>query len=324
MRLVCPQCMSNVTVPDNTAGKEATCPNCGKSFPTPARYTATVSELGTAAVPPPGLAPPIPVLPVIPPVPPAPPGLVSPPTGGFLPGPANIDAPTGYTKSRGITISPTVVAWLPAALLTAVLLLTFFPWVGSYAGNSAVYSQRPWGALFSGTPSRNFRLEQANLIPGGWIDKTHSDWLLLPFFLCLLTGLAFAWAERAMKPPGLSAPPPLVKLWPWRNSIVAGCAALALIFLLWQLANGFGMERAIKQHIAEQFSQRRAEAADSPGKLEALEYEEAQELRKYDIERTTWLCLALMCNVLAVCAVVTRVALDNRGNKPPPKLLLHY
>ncbi|AWM36172.1 hypothetical protein C1280_03545 [Gemmata obscuriglobus] len=318
--------MSNVTVPDDAAGKEATCPNCGKSFPTPSRYTAAVSEPRAAAVPtvPPGLAPPIPVLPVIPPVPPAPPGLVPPPTGGFLPGPDSTDAPAGYTKSRGITISPTVVAWLPAALLTAVLLLTFLPWVGSYAGGGAVYSQRPWWALLSGTPSRDFRLEERSGIPSNWLNKTSRDWLLFPFFLCLLVGTGVAWAERVIKVLGPGAPPPLVKLWPWRNSIVAGCAAVALLFLLWQLAHGFGMERAIQQQIAEEFAEKRAAAANSPADLAKVEYQEKQKFRAFDVEWTTWLYLALLCNVLAVGAVVTRVALDSRGNKPPPKLLLHY
>jgi hypothetical protein len=34
--------------------------------------------------------------------------------------------------------------------------------------------------------------------------------------------------------------------------------------------------------------------------------------------------LALTCNLLAVLAVIARLILDRRGNKPPPKLLLHY
>ena len=34
--------------------------------------------------------------------------------------------------------------------------------------------------------------------------------------------------------------------------------------------------------------------------------------------------LALLCNLLAVLAVIGRLILDRRGNKPPPKILLHY
>src|SRR5690349_13504042 len=51
MRLICPHCMSGVTVADDAAGKEATCPNCGKTFPTPARYSAAVvPDAGVGAV----------------------------------------------------------------------------------------------------------------------------------------------------------------------------------------------------------------------------------------------------------------------------------
>lgn len=336
MRLVCPECHNNVVVSDDAAGKEATCPNCGKSFPTPSRYAAAVSEVaaGIAAgvagvpVPPPGLVPP--PAPVAAGAPPAPPGFVPPAapapaaTDGFQPAPTApaSAAVAGYTHSVGITFAPNVVAWLPAALLSVVFLLTFFPWVGAYAGNTAVYSQRPWGAAFSGKPSRNYQLE--NAIPSAWIDKSRSDWeLLIPFLLLLIVALAFAWLERVFRatPPNV---PPLAKAWPWRNAIVAGGATLAVLFMLWQLANGFGMERAIKQQVAEQFAQRRAEAANSPSELGKVDYAENQALAAYDLEWTVWLYLALVCGVLAVGAVVLRVVLDKRGNKPPPKLLLHY
>ncbi len=331
MRLICPHCMNAATVADDVAGKEATCPNCGKSFPTPSRYNAAVSEAASLPAPPPGLVPPTP--PQVPTshTPPAPPGFVPPaatalPDGFLPPGQATSAlAPTGSTQSVGITISPKVVAWLPAVLLTAVFVLTFFPWVGSYAGDSAVYSQRPWGAMFGGSPGRNYKLEESGTILGGWLDKLRSDWkLLVPFFLLLLTGLVFAWAERGMGTLDPQKVPPLAKLWPWRNSIVAVCAAIALFFVSVQVLNGFGMERAIRRHISEQFAERREKAVASPAALAKLEYEEEQAYNAYNVERTWWLYLALACNTLAVGAVVVRVGLDKRGNKPPPKLLLHY
>ena len=337
MRLICPHCMNGGAVSDDAAGKEATCPNCGKSFPTPARYTAVVSGAASAVasaaasapVPPPGLVPPVPA--PVPHSPTAPPGYVPPapvPPDGFLQPPAPSAeslTPVGYTHSVGISISPKVVAWLPAVLLALVFALTFFPWVGAYAGSTAVYSQRPWGAMSGGSPNRNYKFEEAGTIPSDWIDKMRSDWrLMVPFFLLLLTALVFAWAERGVRSLDPRKVPPLAKLWPWRNSIVAAGAALALFFLVWEMANGFSMERAIRQHIAEQFAERREKAAASPATLAKLEYEEEQTYDAYHVERTWWLYLALGCNALAVAAVMARVGLDNRGNKPPPKLVLHY
>jgi hypothetical protein len=240
-------------------------------------------------------------------------------------GTAEPAAPEGYTKSCGITISPKAIAWLPAMLLTALFVFTFFPWVGSYAGSSAVYSQRPWGAMFSGTPSRNYKLEEAGTIPVGWIDKMRSDWkVLVPFFLVLIVALAFAWAERGLRTFDPRKVPPLVKLWPWRNTIVAGCAAFLLFLLLIQLLNGFGMERAIKQHISEQFAERRANVANSPAALAKLEYDEEQAFSSYNVERTWWFYLAIGCTTFALLAVLSRIALDRRGNKPAPRILLHY
>lgn len=337
MRLICPHCMSGVTVPDDVAGKDAACPNCGKSFPTPARYTAEVAPAPApaASAPPSEVAPPpsaVAPTPTAPPgyVPPAPPPVppAAPSGSGFLPpatAPAEAPAPAGYTKSCGITISPHVVAWLPAILLTFVLVLTFFPWVGCYAGGSAVYSQRPWGAAFGASPNRNYKLEEAGTIPGGWIDKMKSDWkLLIPFFLLLFVAIAFAWTERGFRSLDPRKIPPLAKLWPWHNAIVAGCASLAFFLLLLQVFNGFSMERAIKQQIAEQFAERREKAKDSPATQAKLDYDEERAFEAYNVERTSWLYLALMCGFLAVIAVMTRACLDRRGNKPPPKFVLHY
>lgn len=332
MRLICPHCMSGVTVPDDAAGKDATCPNCGKAFPTPARYSA---EVMSPPVPLPPVAPPPPAPEVTVPAaaaPPAPPGYIPPiappaASSGFLP-PAQPATPQvaveGYTKSVGVTISPKIVAWLPAILLTIVFLATFFPWVGCYAGGSPVYSQRPWGAMFNSTPNRNFKLE-GGTIPGGWLDKKKGDWrLLLPFFLTLILALVFAWAERGFGALDARNIPPLARVWPWRNTIIAGVASLALILLLAQWVNGFGLERAIKQHVTEQFADRRAKAETSPEALGKLEYDEEQEFNKYGLEHTTWFYLALLCMLGAVLSVMTRAALDNRGNKAPPKFVLHY
>lgn len=324
MRLICPHCMSGVTVPDDAAGTDAPCPSCGKSFPTPARYAPEVAP-APAPAPTPAAPPPVPqTAPPVPEPPAPPPGFVPPPVpaAGRQ---AEPPAPAGYTKSVGITLSPFVVAWLPAVLLTVLFALTFFPWVGCYTGNSAVYSQRPWGAMFGGAPHRNYKLEEANAVPGGWLDKMPSDWkTMVPFFLLLFVALAFAWTERGLRATDPRKVPPLAKLWPWRNAIVAGCTALILLLLLIQWANGFGMERAIKRHISDQFAERRERAASSPAELDKLRNQEEKEFRAYDLEYTTAMYLAVACAALALLASATRASLDRRGNKPPPRLVLHY
>lgn len=339
MRLICPHCMSGVTVPDDTAGKDATCPNCSKTFPTPARYTAEVAALDppTTEVTPIGGAPEVAPMPRTVPAqqPPAPPGYVPPapvpppvPGSGFLPpAPAEVPPMAGYTKARGITISPKVVAWLPAVFFVLALFLTFFPWVGTHIGGHTVYSQGPWRAMF-GYVNKNSGLE-AVAPPGtiGWTDKVRSDWLLmLPFLLLLLLTTALALAERGVGAFGPDKIPPLAKIWPVRHTVIAalGVAAVALVVI--QSLNGFGLERAVRQVVREDplVVQVREAAKDNEAKRIVADQVEEQVLARFNLSRTTAMHLAVSFTVLGALMALGVLILERRGNKPPPKLLLHY
>jgi hypothetical protein len=337
MRLICPHCMSTVTVPDDAAGREAVCPNCGKPFTTPSRYAASVVPDAPAAAgaiepartsphpePPPGYAPPAPAS-----VPAAPPGYVPPASGsGFLPPPGTSpDAPgAGYTRARGVTISPQVFSWLPAVLLLFTLVFTFFPWVGVYAGGTAIYWQQPWRAVVgSGWVGRNFALERAIAISTDWLNKVTSDWeWMVPFLLCLLVATLLAWLDRAAHMIDPSRLKRMEKVWAHRQAIIGALAAIAFIFALTQVLYGFGMQRAIRQAVNEQFAEAREKAKNDPAAEKRIEYDVEAAYRGYNIERTSWLYLALLCNLFAVLALVVRYLLARRANKPPPRLVLHY
>jgi hypothetical protein len=243
---------------------------------------------------------------------------------------AHTPAPTpqlgGYTHAIGITISPKVIVWLPAVLLTIVSFCTFFRWTGSYLGGHPVYSQSPWQAVFASV-SRNFALEANMPGSGVWLDQVTSDWLLLvPYLLAILAATVLAWTDRVVHDlaPGLI--PPLTGLWPWRKVVIGVLATLALVLICSQLLNGFGMERAIRKTVRDEpaLAKAREEAANSPAKLAAVENKEDSELAKYNLARTAWQDLAVLCNFLAVVAVFLSIPLEKRGNKPPPKILLHY
>jgi hypothetical protein len=209
-------------------------------------------------------------------------------------------------------------------LLLFTIVFTCFPWVGSYAGSSAVYSQRPWGAMF-GSVSRNFTLEKIVGIPAGWLDKVRADWeLMVPYLLLLLFVTALAWAERGLHAFDPRKIPPLAKVWPHRHTVIFGLAGFVFVLGLIQVTNGFGMERAIRKQVVEQFAPAREAAANSPADQASLDWAVEQTYAKYNLERTSWMYLALTCNLLAVLAVVGRLMLDRRGHKPPPKILLHY
>jgi len=349
--------MKPVPVPDDFAGREVTCPSCMKPFDAPARYTPAV--LGEAAPPPPPalapVTPPVEIAPsptpslasktseplqMSPDVPLAPPGFVPPPppvAAAPMPhSPASpVTAPAfpqavpqleGYTHTRGLTISPKVVAWLPAALLTITLISTVFPWVGSYLGGYPVYSQGPWRAMFASV-SRNFQLEER--MPGdrAWLDKLRSDWeLMVPCLLLLIFAVALAWADRGSHALDPRKIPPLARIWPWRKAVIAVLAGLAFILMSVEVAKGFSMERAIRRMVRENpaLAAEREAAGTSEAKLAVVENKEDTALASFNLESTIWQRLGLWCNFLAVVTGLMSIGLDRRGNKPPPKILLHY
>jgi hypothetical protein len=116
----------------------------------------------------------------------------------------------------------------------------------------------------------------------------------------------------------------LERIWPHRQAIIGALAALAFTFSLIQVLNGFGMQRANRQTISEQYADAREKAKSDPSEQKRIEYDEEAAYRGFNIERTTWLYLALICNAFAVLALIVRYLLARRANKPPPRLVLHY
>jgi hypothetical protein len=308
LKLVCPACLKSVAVPDEAAGQETPCPECGKPFPVPARYHPVVAPARVAppSDPAPSHALPIPQL------------QAAPPATALL---------AGYTRSRGLTIAPGAVAWLPAVCLTLIVLLTFTPWVGVYLKGHAIYSQGAWRAI-TGNPQRDIALEEyllKDVPPPSISDRTRSDWpIMLPYILAVLLACGLAGAERLQGErisAGISRLVPTI--WPHRHSVIAALAGAALLLLAIEAARGFGLERAVEEAVSEKFEAARSAAA-TPGELAKVEFYQNQELAKYGLEHTGWFCAVLGLHVLALLALLGRVGLERRGNKPPPRLVIQY
>ncbi|HYH63411.1 MAG TPA: hypothetical protein VD866_01800 [Urbifossiella sp.] len=323
-KLICPNCAKFVTVSDEAAGTTVPCPECKAPFPVPARYDPVVSVPNSPPPPPPPHVPP-------PAAPAAPlPGLTpealaavthpAPPLGA------------GYEHTLGLSLRQSTLAWVPAVGLTIVLLLTLFPWVGSYVGGSAVYSQTAWRAL-TGSPARNFHLEELSRQQAGWpadvLNRVSSDWpLMLTYLLLLIVAVALAWAERFVADINRTRLPRqagfLADVWPYRVPVLAGLAAVLVVLLFLQAGRGFGLERAMRQAVAERFAGERERAAGNEAKLDEIEFRADQELSKFNLERTAWFELAVGLHLLVVLAMVGRFWLERRGSKPPPRLVLQY
>jgi hypothetical protein len=301
LKLFCPHCYKNVMLPESAAGTEAPCPSCGLAFPIPAKYLPAVDAAPvTVPVPPPEPPPKPPTLPEAPSI------------------------PAGYTHSRGITLSPAVVAWVPAVALTAVFLLTFFPWVELPSRGPSVYTQGAWRSI-SGRPTRDFQFEDMvlkDLPPPSLYDRTPADWyIMLPYLFVLLAAVAIAWADRL----DAAAVERLIPtLWPHRHVLQAGLAVAAFLLLSIEAARGFGLERALNSAVSEKFAEPREKAGNLPGEQKKIDYQESQELAKYGMERTTAFCLAMGLHLLVPLAMLATIGLNRRGNKPPPRIAIQY
>ncbi len=338
IRQICPHCLQTVELPDSSAGTVAQCPRCRELIPVPAAYTPSVDPNAGPAAPPPGYRPsPDPNLerPAVTPSSeaitldrvdrtPPPPGLVSPRTGAAAhradPAPAS-----GYARSAALVLTPQGLAWIPVGCLTLIFLLAFFDWAGSYPGGTRLYSQTAWEAMFGRYTVGGMTEKMVADQPSIDAKMRFSFWLFLAMPLLIAT-LLVAWAERLLvrdaDPERL--PDWLQRVWPHRFPILAGAAGLVLVLILFQSAMGFGLESAIRRHVAEQFNTQAA-AADTPAKKLEVAVDEAKMVNGYGLRMTTARQLAIAANVVAVAALLGRWWLDRRGpNAAPPRVLVQY
>ncbi|MCX8140321.1 MAG: zinc-ribbon domain-containing protein [Gemmataceae bacterium] len=358
MILLCPGCRG--LVEPAAEGGKLRCPKCQHEFAAPQRYepevlrggvggmgasgaaTASVSGVPSAAgggMVPPVAPPPIVPPPIAPPVssPVAPPPIVPPPVasgpaasvavgsgtigaGGGVPP----ELPAGYTRSLTLTVAPGVLRWCPAVLLPLALVCTFFPWVTMSIGGSTVYAQGPWRAIF-GSVYANAELVQVSRWPVEWVQHVGSDAaLVLPAVILLILAVLVAWADQGLSTVDFRKVPPLARFWPWRRSILLAASAAALALFVLQTWRGWGLERALHQTVNERFAQEWNEALPNPVHLALVEYKIDQELRRYNLEHTWAQWLGLASLVLSVLALAATLALERRGQRPPPRLVIQY
>ena len=144
----------------------------------------------------------------------------------------------------------------------------------------------------------------------------------------LIAALAFAWADRGLQDHRLAQAASVGEtVAVAAKAIIGGLAGLALFVMLIQvtqwLRDGAGDpdDGSRRPRVGAE----REAAANSPAKLEPRwSSRKNTKLAEYNLERTWWQDLGLACNLLAVVAVFLSIRLDQRGDKPPPKLVLHY
>jgi len=277
MELICPGCTRKLNIADQYAGQTVRCPLCSKMFQAPALSapapapvpppTPPVSALPYSTAPSP-MTMPVPENVSTPPAPAAPevfafsdghgdhaptPQLVEPlpyepqlrpldapyVSRDIATGPPPEPIPPGdYTKSVIWRIRPDILNWTIVGCLTAIFVLSFFPWVQiPFFGNLIEHggSISLWGMAFSVT----------------------SPVYMLYTILTVFLALPLAWVLLAFDKSWLPRIPAFAPVWPWRHVILGGILLLALLLMTPGYLNalftggplGFAQKLSLRLHL---------------------------------------------------------------------------
>jgi tRNA A-37 threonylcarbamoyl transferase component Bud32 len=134
--------------------------------------------------------------------------------------------------------------------LVALLVLSFFPWLGLFLGErTPLVTQSAWQAIYGG-----FSLREHAFVEDPAIFGTNR--LLAAYLFQLVLLLTWSLAIGLASMLATSLPPWLQRLQAWRWRVVAGVSLLAFLTLGLQLATGFSLEinheRQVRRFLAEQ------------------------------------------------------------------------
>lgn len=322
MKLICPSCQKELTVPDQYAGQVMKCPLCAGNFTAP-----TLPQAPSAPPPSPASAPahtyglaPEPIVPVTAPTPaPAPPRKKEPaaaPTPAADAGPPPV---TGdYQHRRSCTINTRILPWVATVCLGIVFLLQFFPWLGFYPGGTGVASQNAWQVAF-GSYTVDSEYKSA-FPPAADEDKKFpaASILVIFYVLLFLLLLLLAIGSLVVGLMPINLPPPVQKVLPWRWTIVGGLALLTFLFLMLQLLAGFNFESELTEKIENKFNLKT---------LKGDERRQAEVLQGgmiTSIQRTNWVRLALLFQFLAIAAAGLLSWTSHRIGRPLPRIDIQW
>lgn len=302
MNISCPYCQKILTVPEQFAGQQMKCPLCEGAFTVPAMSAAgsASAEVYSLGPPPPPNPPP-----EIAPAESLSTSASTPPKSRPTPSDRQSDRkseptdkptvpPAGYQGTLTLWISPRVVSWIAPAALTLTFFLLFFPWVGTYqtlGEDSSPTTRTGWGIGFG------------------------PDWTPEGAFYVLTVLLTLGLTAAQMLEPliGVQLPKWAKRFWPYRTVLVSALALVAFLLLTIQLVNGFGLEQAIQRP-----------ALKEVGLGAAGSKVDENLLARLTAYRTIWLRLTFVCHVIALAGLALDSYLQRRGNRPLPRIELHW
>ena len=304
MRVQCPHCNKDVTLPNDKAEQATACPICGNVFTAPALMNAQPDESPPPTPPVRQYTPPIPP-PAAAPVPPPPVAPVTPPDS------------SAWEPCCRLTISKRIVHWIGPIALVLLFVLSFFTWVAAAPGGYPVYTQSAWGVLGGGF-SADITGEK---VLGREADlKGHVGFSFLMFIalIVLIPMVLIGLGELLEKYHKVPVPDAISHLWPKRLPILAGASLLIFVLLSMQLIFGLGLESATTVMAENRYAAPNETETSEQKMLRDLK--RAEEVSRLGVRRTGWLWLAYLASAAAAVGFALELALEHRGDRSDPAI----
>jgi hypothetical protein len=301
MRVQCPHCKQDVTLPNEKAEQAVSCPSCAQIFNAPALMNAMPDEP----------APTPPVRQYVPPIAPASP---PPPAPSVAP---PIATSSGLETCCRMSISKQVVHWVGPVALLLLFVLSFFTWVAGSPAGQTVYTQNAWGVL-GGVFSTDITGEKVLNREADLKSRAGFSFSMFLTLVALIPALLIGLGELVEKYHKIPIPDVIEKLWPKRLPVLTGISILIFALLSFQLIFGLGLESAAKAMADNRFpAPAETETSDQ---MMTREFKRAEEISRLGIRRTCWLWLAYLSSVAAAVGFALELALEHRGARPEPAI----
>jgi hypothetical protein len=230
--------------------------------------------------------------------------------------------PAGYTHASLHQVNPRAIPWIAPVALGVAFLLFFFPWTGLYPGGHALYTERGYQTIFGFYGSSE--LGEKALGEAKPFESVSSNGLLMfPFIVLIVAGLALSFEPVVSPHTTWKLPPALAQVWPWRLAILAGVTGVAFLFLLIQLAAGFGLENAVTATVNKNMESQIANAKTAEER-DVVDIKRGLRIDQFHIERTVWLWLEVLALLAALAGIGLEFWLERRGSRPLPQLELRW
>lgn len=329
IRQICLNCYKMTELPDEAAGTQTTCPNCGKPLDVPPKFTPGVATGGGVTSVPSVNPPPEPsVAPTPASTPPfAPPPGLTPPPGTVLPNQGPPPGPSDYTGRFGFSLNPIWLVWVPLGCLVLAFVLSFFPLAKLAPGGYTVITQHAWDAAFGDYSGTVPELDEWKKLESSLVEnRLRWDGLIILYLLLLIPTILLAVIERFVEPETTKLPGPLLwipKVSPYMLYALCGLSVLLFLLLFLGSIRGFGLERAVGE-LAQAKYQEQLDKNPAGTELRKINIQIGQESARYAPRQTVWVNLLLALHVLALLALLARLWLNSRPTRVFPRIGLQW